>query len=521
MQSKVSNLQDEFGIGTMIEDDEARSLMTATALNSCQETLDRLQEKQKQSVDDVIAEHQKILEVLGKFETLKGKFVSNLPHPQVFSEVNKSSNPDSGLKKHNPEKVHSEVKEEGFLEVDQQNFVESHSSNDTRDGKTGGTLEANQGVSGVDKAKRFQVHEAVVTDTNVPGVSKGVSSNEGLKKEVLQGQEDCLEVDQQNFVESHLSNDTRDGQMRITFEANQGSGLTDRDDDDDHYDSTFGGIRSFRSEDSAANQKNYYKGTEYVKSPGYDAMIEKQIRNGEEAKKQDILDNLIPFEGKEEKFPKADLQHDQDNFIKSTVGNAADAGIEKGFDESQCGHVTDHAVNQKKDTKGSECIRSPGYDAVIASEIRMGEAEKLSTSDLQNDHDDLTKIGSGKDAGDVKIEKGFDKSQLVHVTDHGSATRKNVEQRGANELADRRDDFPSSVKDKEEKLCKTNHQNHLNIFLQEPPPKDSPDVNTERGSDESERFDTSNDDLATKRYVRKEEQARTIDAADEQLFANY
>ncbi|MCD7454851.1 hypothetical protein HAX54_026222 [Datura stramonium] len=862
MQSKVSSLQDEFGIGTMIEDDEARSLMTATALNSCQETLVRLQEKQKQSVEDVIAEHQKILEVLGKFETLKGKFVSHLPHPQVLSEVNKSTNPDSELKllnrqvetsereEHNPEKVHSKVKEleansatsmsdlaekvdelvdkvinlesafssqsayinrlreetnelhshltkaeeekgtlvedsesmskrirqleeellrvqnlnestklkgnhcqphlsearcsfdeklhnkrqdedfkdtlpsnkvisvsgvdkakqfqalpgenvlgsskyisskenlkkedlqeqEGCMEVDQKNLVESHSSNNTQAGQTGGTLEANQCVSGFDKAKQFQAHEAIIPGSNVLGISKGVSSKEGLKKEVLQEQEGCLEVDQQNLVESHFSNDSRDGKMGgafeanqgvsgvkkakqfqvheavvpganvlgiskgvrskedpkkevlqeqegclevdqqnlvkshfsndtrggrtgITLEANQGSGLTDKEmmmttastthlvasegvhvigklqtdliADQDHsgnaeYTSMDSNLsnnyNSFLSEDSAGNQKNYYTGTEYVKSPGCDAMITKQIRTGEESNKQDILDNLIPFAGKEEKFPKANLQNDQDNFIRSTVGDAADVGIEKGCDKSH-GHVTDHgsatrkndgkielrgtndganrsdcpgsaAVNQKMDTRGSECIRSAGYDAMISTETGMGEeakkkdnwdnlisfkgeAEKLSISNLQNDHDDLTKIGPVKEAGDVKIEKGLDKSHQVHVTDHGSATRKNVEQRGANDLADRRGVFPSSVEDKEEKLYKTNHQNHLNDFLREAPSSDSPDVNMERGFDESESFHTSNDDLATKRYVPKEEQARTKEAAGKSDYLHF
>ncbi|XP_016452869.1 uncharacterized protein LOC107777373 [Nicotiana tabacum] len=996
MQTKVSSLQDEFGIGTMIEDDEARTLMTATALNSCQETLARLQEKQKQSVEDVIAEHQKILEVLGKFETLKGKFVSHLPHPQVLSEVNKSSNPDSELKKlnrqvetsetkkYNPEKVHSKVKElqansatssmsdlaekvdelvdkviylesalssqnayvtrlraetnelhshltkaeeekgslvedsesmskrirqleeellnvqnlkdyhrqphlteascsfddlsdkllnkkqdedvkdtllsnkvigvsavdkakqfqahkatipganvlgssigisskdclkkeglqaeEGCLKVDQQNLVESHLSNDTQDGQTGVALEANQGVSGVDKAKQFQVHETIIAERNVLGISKGVSTNdglkkeglqqpegcleddrqnyaeshssndnqdgkrvgtleanygvsgvdkakqiqvheavipganvlgiskgvstndglkkeglqqpegcleddqqnyaeshssndtqdgkrvgtleanhgvsgvdkakqfqvheevipgenvqgiskrvsskEGLKKEVLQEHERCLEIDWQNFVEghsinntqegqmggtseanqgisgvdkekqfqvheaitpganvpgitkgvnsedglkkevlheqevcldvdqkklveSHLSNDPRDGQMGGTLEANQGSGLTDKEmmtttthlvasqgvcvreklktdicADQDHsgkaeytmyVDSNFGNTHnSFQSEDAAANQQNYYKGTEYnVKSPGYDSMISKQIRIGEEAKKQD---NLIPFEGKEEKFPKAD-HHDQDNFTKNgPLEEAADVGIEKGFDRSQHGHVEQRwtndianrsddfpgsaPVDQKKDSKESECITSPGCDAMISKQVRMGEeakkqdiwdnlikgkAEKLSISDLQYDHDDLTKTGPAKDAEEVEIEKGFDKSQDVHVTDHGSATRKNVgkvEQTGTNDLADRRDDFPSSIKDKAEKLYKTNHQNLLNDFFQDAPSTDSPDVNMERGFVGSGSFHISNDDLAAKRHVKKEKQARTLDAAD-------
>ncbi|KAH0683792.1 hypothetical protein KY289_021544 [Solanum tuberosum] len=622
LQSKVSSLQDEFGIGTMIEDDEARSLMTATALNSCQETLDRLQEKQKQSVEDVIVEHQKILEVLGKFETLKGKVVSRLPHPQVLSEVNKSSNRDSELKllnrqvetsereKHNEETVHKELvassassmsdlaekidelvdkvinlesafssqnayvnrlreetnelhshltkaeeekgtlvedsesmrkrirqleeellrvqnlnerfsfddlseklhnnrqdedvkvtlssnkvinvsgvdeakqfqahgaiipgenvvgssnevtskeclKKEGLKgqedcrEVDHQCLVESHLSSSTLDGQTGGTLGASQGVSGVEKAKQFQVNEANIPGADVLGISKDFSSKEGLKKEVLQEQEDCLEVDQKNLVKSHFSNDTRDGQTGITLEDNQGSGFTDKE----------------------------------------------------------MMMTTTTTTGKEEKFPKANLQNDQDNFIKSTVGDAADVGIEKGSDKSH-GHVTDRGSDTKKNdgkvelrgtndsaNRSNFLGSAPGYDALISTDIRMGgeakkqdiqdnliffkgEAEKLSISDLQNDHE-------------------------------------NVEQKGENDLADRRDIFPSSVEDKEEKLYKTNHQNHLNDFIQEGPPRDSPDVNMERGSVESESFHTSNDDVTTKRYAGKEEKARTKDAADSSDF---
>uniref|UniRef100_K4BU73 NAB domain-containing protein n=1 Tax=Solanum lycopersicum TaxID=4081 RepID=K4BU73_SOLLC len=647
LQSKVSSLQDEFGIGTMIEDDEARSLMTATALNSCQETLARLQEKQKQSVEDVIVEHQKILEVLGKFETLKGKVVSRLPHPQVLSEVNKSSNRDSELKllnrqvetserkKHNEETVHKELvassgssmsdlaekvdelvdkvinlesafssqnayvnrlraetnelhshltkaeEEKGTLvedtesmskrirqleeellrvqnlnerfsfddlseklnnnrqdegvkvtlpsnkvinisgvdnakqfqahgavipgenvvgssndvvskeclkkeglegqedchEVDHQNLVESHLSSNTRYGQTGGTLGANQGVSGVEKAKQFQVNEATIPGEDVPGISKGVSSKEGLKKEVLQQQEGCLEVNQKNLVKSHISNDTRDGQTGITLEDNQGSGFTDKE----------------------------------------------------------MMMTTASTTGKEEKFPKADLQTEQDSFIKSTVGDSADVGIEKGSDKSH-GHVTDHGSYTKKNdgkveprgtydsaNRSNFLGSAPGYDAMISTDTKMGEeakrrdildnlipfkgeAEKFFVSDLQNDHDDSTKIGCVKDVEEVKLEKGVDKSQQVHVTDHGSPTKKNVEQKGGNNLADRRDIFPSSINDKEEKHYKTNHQNHLNDFIQEAPPRNSPV--------ESESFHTSNDDLTTKRYAGKEEQARIKDAAD-------
>lgn len=610
LQSKVSSLQDEFGIGTMIEDDEARSLMTATALNSCQETLARLQGKQKQSVEDVIVEHQKILEVLGKFETLKGKFVSRLPHPQVLSEVNKSSNPDSKLKllnrqvetsereKHNEEKVHKELEassassisdlaekvdelvdkvinlesafssqnayvnrlraetnelhshlikaeeEKGTLAEDSEskskrirqleeellrirNLKGSFSlddlsekfRNNRQDEDVKDTLSSNKviDVLGVDKAKQFQIHEAIIPGSNVLGISKSVSSKEDPKNEVLKQQEDCLEVDQSN-------KDTRDGKTRGSLEANQGVSGVDK-------------ARQFQVHEAIIPGSNV---------PG----ISKGVSSKEGLKQEVLQEQAI---GKEEKFPKADLQNDQDNFIRSTVGDAAYVGLEKGSDKSH-GHVTDNdsatrtndgkvelrgtndstnrsdcpgsaAVNQKVDTKGNECNRSPGYDAMVSTDIRMaeeakkqdkldnlipfkGEAEKLPISDLQNDHDSRV-----KDVEDVKLEKGFDKRQQVHVTDHGSPTKKNVKQKGANDLAHRRDIFPSSVKDKEEKLYKTNHQNHLNDFSQEAPPRDSPDVNMEKGFDESENFHTSNDDLATKRYAGKEEQDRIKDAA--------
>ncbi|KAK6938067.1 Protein Networked (NET), actin-binding (NAB) domain [Dillenia turbinata] len=54
MQQKVCGLQDESGIGTGIEDDEAQSLMASTALKSCQEALDGLQEKQKKSAEEKV-----------------------------------------------------------------------------------------------------------------------------------------------------------------------------------------------------------------------------------------------------------------------------------------------------------------------------------------------------------------------------------------------------------------------------------------------------------------------------------
>ena len=74
-QKRVCSLQDEFSIGTVIEDDEARTLMAASALKSCKQTLVKLQGKQEQSVEDSSIEHQRFKEAREKFETIKDEFL--------------------------------------------------------------------------------------------------------------------------------------------------------------------------------------------------------------------------------------------------------------------------------------------------------------------------------------------------------------------------------------------------------------------------------------------------------------
>ncbi|XP_048331428.2 protein NETWORKED 2A [Ziziphus jujuba] len=84
MQKKVSSLQDEFGIGTIIEDNEARTLMAATAMKSCQETLVKLQEKQGQSEEETRVENRRINEAHEKFETIKDEFLSKHKRTEEF-----------------------------------------------------------------------------------------------------------------------------------------------------------------------------------------------------------------------------------------------------------------------------------------------------------------------------------------------------------------------------------------------------------------------------------------------------
>ncbi|KAH7848095.1 hypothetical protein Vadar_033750 [Vaccinium darrowii] len=76
MQGKVNSLQDEFGIGTFIDDDEARTLMAATALKSCQEALIRLEEKQKVSDEEARIECRRIQESYEKLKIFKENFAN-------------------------------------------------------------------------------------------------------------------------------------------------------------------------------------------------------------------------------------------------------------------------------------------------------------------------------------------------------------------------------------------------------------------------------------------------------------
>ncbi|KAI3856013.1 hypothetical protein MKW92_034772 [Papaver armeniacum] len=97
MQDEVCNLQDEFRVNTFIEDDEARSLMAATALKSCQESLDKLLEKQNESVEDTRVEHKRIKEAVEKFEKLKLALLPNQSDQQKLPDKGKSLAANSSL----------------------------------------------------------------------------------------------------------------------------------------------------------------------------------------------------------------------------------------------------------------------------------------------------------------------------------------------------------------------------------------------------------------------------------------
>uniref|UniRef100_A0A5B7AFA8 Putative polyamine-modulated factor 1-binding protein 1-like n=1 Tax=Davidia involucrata TaxID=16924 RepID=A0A5B7AFA8_DAVIN len=80
-QERVFSLQDEFSVGKVIEDDEARTLMAEAALKSCQETLANVQEKQERSTKEARAECKRIEDAREKLKSLKHEFLPNQEKP--------------------------------------------------------------------------------------------------------------------------------------------------------------------------------------------------------------------------------------------------------------------------------------------------------------------------------------------------------------------------------------------------------------------------------------------------------
>ena len=117
MQERVCSLQDEFGEGMVIEDDEARNLMAAAALKSCQETLAQLQEKQERSTQEAIVESQRIKSVKEKLESLKGEFHHNQINKKAPLEKEGSKKPVLEVLNSLDQEVASRSKERQELEL--------------------------------------------------------------------------------------------------------------------------------------------------------------------------------------------------------------------------------------------------------------------------------------------------------------------------------------------------------------------------------------------------------------------
>lgn len=116
VQAKACSLQDEFGMGTVIEDNEARTLMATAALKSCQESLVKLRDKHEECVGDSRVEFQKIMEAHEKFSTLRNEFLFRQGEDEPDSDM---LDFDSQIREfvegtHNAELLQEKIRDLGF-----------------------------------------------------------------------------------------------------------------------------------------------------------------------------------------------------------------------------------------------------------------------------------------------------------------------------------------------------------------------------------------------------------------------
>ena len=81
LQDEVCNLQDAFSTGVAIEDNEARALMAAQAIMSCEDTLVNLQDQKNRSTEEAKVELRRANEAIEKLKTFKNE--CGLPHAQM------------------------------------------------------------------------------------------------------------------------------------------------------------------------------------------------------------------------------------------------------------------------------------------------------------------------------------------------------------------------------------------------------------------------------------------------------
>ncbi|KAE8709847.1 Detected protein of unknown function [Hibiscus syriacus] len=88
-QKRIYSLQDEYDVGSAIDNNEARLLMANRVLKSCRELLVKLQETHEQSTEEGRAESKRIKKVNDTFEALRRKF--NCPPTVQQEELKKVS----------------------------------------------------------------------------------------------------------------------------------------------------------------------------------------------------------------------------------------------------------------------------------------------------------------------------------------------------------------------------------------------------------------------------------------------
>jgi hypothetical protein len=92
MQEQVCQVQDKFDESAVIEDDEARALMTATALKSCEDTIVKLQAQRKSSTTQAVRESERVKVLRQKINTAMNKHGKSLSDPPDFADIYTKNN---------------------------------------------------------------------------------------------------------------------------------------------------------------------------------------------------------------------------------------------------------------------------------------------------------------------------------------------------------------------------------------------------------------------------------------------
>ncbi|KAF4402196.1 hypothetical protein G4B88_017708 [Cannabis sativa] len=184
-QEIVCNLQDEFGEGMVIEDDEARNLMAAAALKSCQVTLTQLQEKQERSAEEAVVESQRVKSVKERFEFLIGEYHHNQTNEksQLGKYEFKSSAPEASNSSYQ-EAVASKSKERQDMELLQAKVKEQF---DTMPNKS---LTVSEMVEKIDELVNKVITLETAVSSQAALVKRLKSETDGLQVQIRTLEED-------------------------------------------------------------------------------------------------------------------------------------------------------------------------------------------------------------------------------------------------------------------------------------------------------------------------------------------
>ncbi|GFY96082.1 kinase interacting (KIP1-like) family protein [Actinidia rufa] len=385
MQAKVNSLQDEFGIGTFIEDDEARTLMAATALKSCQETLIWLQEKQQKSDEEARMEYQRIEEVQEKLEILKENF---------------SHQPNRKDLRNNLEFVRAGTEQKDLVEQESDDL-------ELLRAKIKEQLQANSNPSLTISELAEKIDDLV---DKVITLETAASSQNALVKRLrsetdeLQANIRSLEEDKEALIEGSdcKSNKIRELEQEMLRIQNFNQKVTSQNRSlQIHFtEASFSADHLSEKLQTVKQDEEVEQVHEELESPGNDLKISKDVKT----------------EGK----PKIDvMEQKSSNFFaefscKDQVGAVSDAKPEKGFERNEAMMGSDH-------------------DSAISQKIKV---TKQKPSNFLADFSCKDQVGA---VSHVKPEKVFEQNEAMLSSDHDSAISQKInvmEQKPSNFFAD-------------------------------------------------------------------------------------